>query len=86
MPCWLVVTIELQDEEAVHKAAREMGLAPEDYIWVDGQVRLRRPELQGRLKQHYGLVVAEAQARRRGYTTRRVAQQDGAVKLLVRTG
>lgn len=85
MPCWLVVTIELQDEHAVHKAAKEMGLAPEDYTWTSGRVKLFRPELQGQLKQHYGLVVAEAQARRRGYTTRRVAQEDGAVKLLVRT-
>ena len=85
MPCFLVITIELQDEEAVHKAAKELGLAPADYTWADGLVKLRRPELQGQLRQHYGLVVAEAQARRRGYTTRRVAQQDGAVKLLVRT-
>ena len=85
MPCFLVITIELQDEEAVHKAAKELGLAPEDYTWEAGSVQLRRPELQGQLRQHYGLVVAEAQARRRGYSTRRGAQQDGAGKLLVRT-
>ena len=86
MPCYLVVTIELKDQQAVHKAAQELGLGASDYTWDRGVVTLRRPALLGALKQRYGLVVAEAQARRRGYTTRRVPLEDGAIKLLVRTG
>ena len=82
MPCYLVITILLQDYAAVKKAAEELGLVEgKDYTFNNGVVTLSNPSQQNTLKQRYGVVQSESLARRKGYKTQRKVQEDGAIQL-----
>ena len=82
MPCYLVVTILLQDYMAVKKAADELGLVDgKDYTWNNGAVTMYNPSQQNALKQRYGVVQSESLARRKGYKVQRKVEQDGVILL-----
>mgnify|MGYP001612439553 CR=1 FL=1 len=82
MPCYLVVTILLEDHSIVERAASELGLVEgKDYMWDKGTVRLYDPSKQGLLKQRYGLLQSESLARRKGFKIQRKVQEDGTVQL-----
>lgn len=84
MPCYLVITILLQDYSTVKKAADELGLVEgKDYTWESGVVQLlgRARGKENLLKQRYGVVQSESLARRKGYKTQRKVEQDGAIQL-----
>ena len=82
MPCFLVVTIMLEDHSIVTRAAKELGLIEgKDYTFDNGKVRLYDPSKQGLLKQRYGLLQSESLARRKGFKVQRKTQEDGTVQL-----
>lgn len=82
MPCFLVITILLQDYLTVKKAADELGLVEgKDYTWNKGTVSLYDRSKENMLKQRYGVVQSESLARRKGYKTQRKVQEDGAIQL-----
>ena len=84
MPCYLVVTLLLEDEEIVHRAAKELGLAGDrDYTYSRGTVTGLTPAQSDKLKQRYGVLKAETMARRKGYRVQRQEQQDGTVQVTV---
>ena len=51
--------------------------------WWGGHVEKEVGKSYGRLLQLYGVYKAQAEARRKGYTTRRQALKDGAIKLTI---
>ena len=51
--------------------------------WWDGHVEREVGKSFGRLLQLYGVYKAQAEARRKGYTTRRQTLKDGAIKLVI---
>ena len=87
MPCYLVITVLLENEEFTHKAAKELGLElNKDYRFDGGRVYLlseKARQLEGRLKQMYGVTRAESLARRKGLNVRREKAPDGVVRLHV---
>ena len=84
MPCFLVVTILLKDYSTVKKAASELGLVEgKDFTYDKGKVTLEDPAKEGPLKQRYGVIQAEREARRRGYKAQRNTQKDGSIQLVL---
>lgn len=84
MPCYLVVAIEITDYLAAKRAADELGLVEgRDYTLQSGRIVLKDRSKEGALKQRYGLLQSESQARRKGYRTQRKVQEDGAVQLQI---
>lgn len=84
MPCYLVVAVEITDYLAAKRAADELGLVEgRDYTLSSGQILLKNPSKAGAMKQRYGLLQAESQARRKGYRSQRKVQEDGAVQLQI---
>lgn len=82
MPCYLVITILLQDYSMVKKAADELGLVEgKDYTYSNGAVSLYDRSKENVLKQRYGVVQSESLARRKGYKSQRKVQEDGAIQL-----
>ena len=51
--------------------------------WWGGHVEKEVGKNYGRLLQLYGVYKAQAEARRKGYTTRRQALKDGSIKLTI---
>lgn len=51
--------------------------------WWDGHVERELGPGYGKLLQLYGLYKAQAEARRKGYTTRRQQLGDGSIKLTI---
>lgn len=51
--------------------------------WWDGHVEREAGPNFGRLLQRYGVCKAQAEARRKGYTTRRQNLNDGSIKLVI---
>ncbi len=51
--------------------------------WYQGHVEREVGANYGRLLQLYGVCKAQAEARRKGYTTRRQTLKDGAIKLVI---
>ena len=51
--------------------------------WWDGHVEREAGANFGRLLQLYGVCKAQAEARRKGYTTRRQTLGDGSIKLVI---
>ena len=51
--------------------------------WWDGHVERELGTGYGKLLQLYGLYKAQAEARRKGYTTRRQQLGDGSIKLTI---
>ena len=51
--------------------------------WWQGHVEREVGKGFGRLLQLYGVCKAQAEARRKGYTTRRQTLKDGAIKLTI---
>ncbi len=51
--------------------------------WWDGHVEREVGAKFGRLLQLYGVCKAQAEARRKGYTTRRQTLGDGSIKLVI---
>lgn len=51
--------------------------------WWQGHVEKEVGKNYGRLLQLYGVHKAQAEARRKGYTTRRQTLKDGAIKLTI---
>lgn len=51
--------------------------------WWGGHVEKEVGKNYGRLLQLYGVYKAQAEARRKGYTTRRQALKDGSIKLVI---
>jgi len=51
--------------------------------WWRGHVEKEVGKNYGRLLQLYGVHKAQAEARRKGYTTRRQTLKDGAIKLVI---
>ncbi|MDP2662053.1 MAG: hypothetical protein Q8R28_15115 [Dehalococcoidia bacterium] len=84
MPCYLVVTIELRDRVTAEKALKELGLVEgRDYTWNGARVVLRNPAIEGRIKQRYGVIQAEATARRKGYRVQRKQREDGKIEVVL---
>ena len=51
--------------------------------WWDGHVEKEVGANFGKLLQFYGVYKAQAEARRKGYTTRRQTLGDGSIKLVI---
>jgi hypothetical protein len=51
--------------------------------WWGGHVEKEVGKTYGKLLQLYGICKAQAEARRKGYTTRRQALKDGSIKLTI---
>lgn len=68
------------DIAATHQADGTYQLATD---WWRGHVEKEVGKNYGRLLQFYGVHKAQAEARRKGYTTRRQTLKDGAVKLTI---
>jgi hypothetical protein len=51
--------------------------------WWGGHVEKEVGKAYGKLLQLYGVYKAQAEARRKGYTTRRQSLKDGSVKLTI---
>ena len=51
--------------------------------WWQGHVEKEVGEKYGTLLQLYGVYKAQAEAKRKGYTTRRQALKDGSIKLTI---
>ena len=82
MPCFLVISILLEDYSAVKKATGELGMVEgRDWTFNNGRVTLTNPSQENVLKQRYGVVQSESLARRKGYKTQRRVQEDGAIQL-----
>lgn len=82
MPCYLVVSILLEDHSIVKRAAFELGLVEgRDYTWSSGRALLYDRSKEGALKQRYGLLQSESLARRKGFKVQRKLQEDGTVQL-----
>jgi hypothetical protein len=80
MPCYLVVTIELKETEIAKMALDELGLVEgKHYRMFGSTIQLNDSSLQGQLKQRYGVLKAEREARRKGYRTQRQTQNNGDV-------
>ena len=54
-----------------------------DCDWWGGHVEKEVGQNYGKLLQLYGVYKAQAEARRKGYTTRRQTLNDGAIKLTI---
>ena len=52
-----------------------------DYIIKKDIITLKSLSFQNDIKQHYGIIVAEREARKKGYRTQRKVQEDGAIML-----
>lgn len=84
MPCYIVVTIALKEYDLAKRAAEELGLVDErDWNWNNGVATLKNRSLMGPLKQRYGVLEAERQARKRGLTSRRKTEDNGTIELVL---
>lgn len=84
MPCYLVITIQLKDLDLAKQACSELGLEEGTHFDLIGTgITLRAPAYSGLVKQRYGVLEAERQARKRGVKTQRKTLQDGTIQLLV---
>lgn len=90
MPCYLLIRVkevtevqlDLDNMELARKAMDELSLVEgKDYIIRKDIVTLKSLSFQNEIKQHYGIIVAEREARRKGYRTNRKVQEDGAIML-----
>ena len=75
------VTQELIQELAVNR--QQDGTFGLTCDWWDGHVEREVGAKFGRLLQLYGVCKAQAEARRKGYTTRRQTLGDGSIKLVI---
>ena len=82
MPCVLVVTIIFEDMEIVRKAANELNLVEGKDFTINGTLtQLQSASKANLLKQRYGVLKTESQARMKGYKVQRRTQEDGSIQL-----
>ncbi len=90
MPCYLSVRIrevtsvqlDLDNIELAKKAMDELSLVEgKDYTIRKDIITLKSLSFQNDIRQRYGLIKAEREARRKGYRTNRKVQEDGAIML-----
>jgi len=82
MPCYIVASIALRDINLARKAASEIGLVEgKDYTVSGGRIYPIGTLDEGKLKQRYGVLEAERQARKKGIKTSRKTTQDGTIQL-----
>lgn len=85
MPCFLTVTIHLSDAALAGKAAGELGLVEGfDYFSYGSAIGFMDVAKANQVKQRYGVLEAEARARKKGYSTRRQVQDDGTITVTLR--
>lgn len=91
MPCFLTVSINLKDPNMARKAAAELGLMEGADYQISGNRFVVRKTAQesasqtlGKVRQRYGVLEAEARARRKGYSARRQTQDDGTITVTLR--
>ncbi|MDP2663653.1 MAG: hypothetical protein Q8R28_23300 [Dehalococcoidia bacterium] len=84
MPCFAVITIQLADHDTVAKALEEMGLVEgRDYDWDGVGVAFYNERHAGLVRQRYGVIRAEAAARRKGYRAQRKQLDNGKIELVL---
>ena len=88
MPCWLVVRVEIEDEESAREALKAMGYDERDIRYMltvqRGKpiVKLSSRSEEGPFKQQYGVAFAKKQAKKTFFHFKKQeVLKNGAIKI-----